>query len=448
MFGIGRSSARRAALWGGLAAVITGISLLGTGKSMGAPPVESQTALPARVHPLLVGHTKPRPSPQQGSQIFCRVPSATFRCYLPAQIRKAYSIQPLLDQGQNGAGVTIVIIDAFQDPTIADDLARFDTIAGLAPPPSFRIYTPFGLTPYNVANADQVLWSSEIALDVEWAHATAPQANIDLVLAPSDTDADVARAEEYVVDRHLGDVLSMSYIDTEQCQPPAVRTEEHAAFQTAVSRGMTLVAGSGDWGAAEFTCDGNSFIKEVGVPASDPLVTAAGGTTLNADLYTGAYHNETAWNEGESGGATGGGFSVLNPRPDYQANIGAPGSMRGVPDVAFNASTYNGIYVSWSSSDQPYKNWVFGGTSVATPQWAGIIAIADQLAGRGLGNVNPILYKLPEDGTAFRDINNGDNDWPPITGYKATKGWDAATGLGSPIADKIVYDLVNGSPPQ
>ena len=445
MLGIGRSLARTVALCAGLAAVIA-ISLLVTVTSSGAPRMESRVALPARAHPLLVGHAKPHPSPKQGNQIFCRVPSATYRCYLPAQIRAAYSIQPLLDQGLNGSGVTIVIIDAFQDPTIANDLARFDAIAGLAPPPSFHTYAPYGLTPYDVTNPDQVLWSGEIALDVEWAHATAPQANIDLVLAPSDTDADVARAEEYVIDRHLGQVVSMSYIDTEQCQPPAVRADEHAAFQKAVSKGMTLVAGSGDWGAAEFTCDGNSFIKEVGVPSSDPLVTAVGGTSLDADLYSGAYHNESAWNEGESLGATGGGLSVLNSRPAYQANIGAPGSMRGVPDVALNASEYNGTYVSWASSDQPFQNWSFGGTSVATPQWAGIIAIADQLAGRGLGNVNPSLYSLP--GTAFRDINNGDNDWPPITGYKATKGWDATTGLGTPIADKIVYGLVNGSPPK
>jgi subtilase family serine protease len=344
--------------------------------------------------------------------------------------------------------MTIVIIDAFQDPTITDDLARFDTIAGLAPPPSFKIYAPFGVTPYDLNNADQQIWSSEIALDVEWAHAIAPQAKINLVLAPSDTDAEIATVEKYVADRHLGDVLSMSYVDAELCQPPAVRTEEHAAFQTAVSKGMTLVAGSGDWGAAEFTCDGNSFFKAVAVPSSDPLVTAVGGTSLNADLYSGAYHNETAWNEGESNGATGGGFSVLISRPDYQANIGAPGSMRGVPDVAANASVYNGVYVSWASSNQGFKNWVFGGTSVATPQWAGIVAIADQAAGHSLGNINPTLYTLPNDGTALRDINNGDNDWPPITGYKAAKGWDPTTGLGSPIADTLVNDLVNGSPLQ
>jgi subtilase family serine protease len=419
-----------------------------TAQALAISRAHSNTALPGRMHPLMAGHPKPHPGPQQDAQIFCRVPSATYRCYLPAQIRNAYSIQPLLSGGQNGAGVTIVIIDAFQDPTIADDLARFDAVAGLGPPPSFRTYAPFGLAPYDVTDADQVLWSGEVAIDVEWAHATAPQANIDLVLAPTDSDADVAKVEKYVIDRRLGDVVSMSYGDTEQCQPATVRTEEHAAFRAAVSHGMTLVAGSGDWGAAEFTCDGSSFIKAVAVPSSDPLVTAVGGTTLDADLGSGAYHNETTWNEGKSLGAGGGGFSVLNPRPDYQAGIGAAGSTRGVPDVAFNASEYNGIYVSWASADQPFTNWSFGGTSVGTPQWAGLIAIADQVAGRGLGNVNPILYQLPKDGTAFRDINNGDNDWPPITGFKATKGWDAATGLGAPIADDVVYDLVTRSPSQ
>ncbi len=233
-------------------------------------------------------HTPPVPTSLSNGQLFCQRPSAQYHCYLATQIRNAYQIEPLLDRGANGAGTTIAIIDAYQNPTMAGDLAHFDSLNGLDAPPRFRTFAPYGLTPFDPNDPNQVGWSAEIALDVEWAHAIAPEAKIDLYLALSSTDADTARVEEYVIAHHTADVISMSYSDAEQCEPTNVRAKEHAAFAAGTEDGITLVAGAGDWGAAQYSCDGNSFIKAVGVPASDPLVTGVGGTTLHADLKTGS----------------------------------------------------------------------------------------------------------------------------------------------------------------
>jgi subtilase family serine protease len=446
MVGARRSSRMaRALLARSRVALFGGISVLAVAMPTQAVASPGTAGLLAHhMHPLGLMHM---PTSLSNGQPSCHKPSAQFHCYLPAQIRNAYGIEPLLDHGADGAGTTIAIVDAFQNPTMAQDLARFDAVSGLPAPPSFRILAPHGLTQFDPNDPNQVGWSAEIALDVEWAHAIAPAANIVLVLAPGSSDADTAQAEEYVISHRLADVLSMSYIDTEQCEPTNVRSQEHAAFHRATREGMTLVAGSGDWGAAQFTCDGNSFIKAVGVPASDPLVTAVGGTTLHANLKTGRYQDEVVWNEGTDNGAGGGGFSALYRRPSYQAAIEAPGSMRGVPDVAYNASAFWGVYVAWGSSGQPGPpDWSFSGTSCGPPQWSGIVSIADQLAGHELGNINPTLYQVNSEDNAFHDITIGDNTFGQITGYQAADGWDPASGLGSPIAVNLIPRLATSSP--
>jgi len=322
-------------------------------------------------------------------------------------------------------------------------LASFDSAFDL-PAPNFRTIAPFGLTPFDPTNSDQVSWSGEIALDVEWAHAVAPRASIVLALAPTDADADQVATERYVIEHRLGSVLSMSYTEAEQCLDPTLRVQEHVLFEEATDRGMTLLSGAGDQGAAQFSCDGSTFIKAVGTPASDPNVTAVGGTTLIANLKTGEYESESVWNEPQYSpiSAGGGGFSSLYPRPEYQDGS-VPSAMRGLPDVAMNASELYGVVIAWGSSGQPGAEWwVFGGTSVGTPIWAGIVAIADQDSGRDLGNINPALYRASrQDQPVFHDIIMGNNDFPPISGYSAAPGWDAASGLGSPIASNLVATL-------
>jgi subtilase family serine protease len=370
----------------------------------------------------------------------CQSPSAQFKCYGPAQIRKAYNIRPLLNRGLDGSGQTIVIIDAFQNPTMRSDLAAFDSVFGLPAPPSFKTIAPDGLTPFDPSNPDQVGWSGEIALDVEWAHAIAPNANIVLALASSDNDADLLAVQRYVVRHSLGHVISMSFGEAEQCMVASVQTQEHAVFRRAVASGITLLSSSGDTGAAEPSCDGSTFIKAASIPASDPLVTGVGGTDLVANLKTGAYGSESVWNEPQYPLAGGGGFSSLYSRPAYQDGVSS-NPQRGVPDVAMTASAAHGVVVAWGSSGSPGEYWIFDGTSVGSPIWGGIVSIADQSAGHGLGNINPTLYQL--NASDYHDITTGNNDFQGIIGFAALPGWDAASGLGSPIVRSLVPDLTH-----
>jgi uncharacterized repeat protein (TIGR01451 family) len=363
------------------------------------------------------------------------------QCYSPSEIRTAYGVDQL---GLDGTGETIVIVDAFGSPTIDHDLTTFDQIFGLPAAPSFTVLNPYGAT-FDSTNPDDVSWASEVTLDVEWAHAIAPGANIDLVLAKSDHDPDLEAALQYAVSNHLGSVMSMSFGEAEACVAPAILSGTHDIFQTATNDGMTLLAASGDQGAAFPTCDNSSFMKAVGSPASDPLVTGVGGTALVTSDIGGTYQSESVWNEPDFNAAGGGGFSSAYPAPSYQSGLGL--SSRGVPDVAYNAAYNGGVLGVWSSSGQGSDLvFVFGGTSAGSPQWAGLVALADQHAGHALGLLNPTLYRIASDSESyaqgFHDITTGDNTYHgvqlTIPGYPATTGWDPATGLGSPRANGLV----------
>src|SRR5262249_48558595 len=159
---------------------------------------------------------------------------------------------PVLDQGIDGSGHTIVIVDAFQSPTIVHDLTLFDAVFGL-PNPSFHITAPDGLTPFNPASANQAGWAGEITLDVEWAHAVAPGASIELVLAKSNDDADILSATKFAVDHNLGDVISQSFGEGESCVDPNLLAAQHKVFQDANAKRITLIASAGDQGAAQPT---------------------------------------------------------------------------------------------------------------------------------------------------------------------------------------------------
>lgn len=375
-------------------------------------------------------------------------------CFGPDQIRAAYGIQPLLDAHITGAGRTIVIIDAYQSPTIASDLAAFDALWGLPAPPRFTIESPDGLTPFNVHDPNQVGWSSEISLDVEWAHAIAPGAAIVLVLAKSHLDADILSVTKWAVEHNIGDVISQSFGEAEMCADPELIRQEHALFDLANDKGMTLVAASGDQGAAQPTCDATSFIRSASTPASDPQVTAVGGTLLVADGRTGAYQSESAWHD--TTGGTGGGFSTIYRRPGYQAPLQDKNKQRGVPDVALAGAMNGGVIGVWSvpcllSPAPPpcaalgYLPVKFWGTSASTPQWAGIVALTDQMGGRRLGSINTRLYHIGMSeaySSAFHDVTLGNNSFHAITGFSAAPGWDATTGLGSPRVANLIPLLI------
>ncbi len=352
----------------------------------------------------------------------CQQLGAPIPCYGPMQIRTAYDVPSRTD----GAGTTIVIIDGFQSPTVSADLAAFDTLWGLAPA-NLRIPPPpDGRTP---PDSSQIGWFVEQAIDVEWAHAVAPGAHLVLVQAKTGDDADILSATKYAIDNNLGDVISMSFSEAESCPTAAFLADEHAAFERAVANGISLVAASGDNGAAERTCAG-ALVSGVATPASDPLVTAVGGTTLVADPITGAYGSETAWSHG------GGGFSAVYRRPGYQAPFQKNNTARGLPDVAWSADRFG-----FGPSIVLGMKFKATGTSVATAEWAGVTALAVEAAGHRLGTFNISLYhagKSHDAATRFHDITSGNNNSTAFQGASAAPGWDPVTGLGTPDVANLV----------
>lgn len=368
-------------------------------------------------------------------------------CYGPDQITRAYGVQGLRQRNITGAGSTMVIVDAYGSPTIQTDLHAFDTAWGLLDPP-FNVLTPNGV------NGTDFGWAGETTLDVEWSHAMAPGAAITLVVAPSNSDVDLYNAITYAVDHNLGDVISLSFGENESCVDPKLMAAEHQVFQKAASKGISVVASAGDFGSAQFTCDGSSFTTAVSFPASDPLVTALGGSMLTANAATGQYIGETAWNEsGVFNAAGGGGYSVLNQRPDYQSGVTGATPGRAVPDLALNSSIDGGVVVYQSDplSGQEYVS-IVGGTSVASPEFAGLVANGVQIAHHRLGFLNKSLYRLGEDslsGTTFHDITSGNNILflSGIAGYTVQPGWDAVTGWGTPKADELLPLLIDHERP-
>jgi subtilase family serine protease len=327
-----------------------------------------------------------------------------------------------------------------------------------------------------------------VSLDVETAHAIAPMANILLVTTPTAETLGVQgfpqmmAAEDYVVQHHLATVISQSLASAEDAFGSAQSLLKlRYAFVHAAQNGVTVLGASGDGGTANGTKtpvgQGGSLIPYPTVewPASDPLVTGIGGTYLCTDPTNTAARvtdssvapSKCIANPGaaEVGWTfSGGGFSHVFTKPAYQdtlpAGSTAIGTMRGVPDVAFQASAGTGalVYITLPPDGSSgllcggapcSTGWYdIGGTSLSTPQWAGLIAIADQLNGGGLGPINTALYKIGADPTRyandFFDITLGNNTADPtVAGYPATTGWDPVTGLGTPNAANLIPDLVS-----
>jgi subtilase family serine protease len=391
-------------------------------------------------------------------------------CYDPYQIRHAYNIDTLIGAGWDGRGKTIVIIDAFQSPNILQQLNVYNTFYGLpslnglgAPPNAslgtFTQVAPDGLTPFDPGNGDMIGWAQEISLDVLWAHAIAPGANITLVLSKSDADADILSATRYAIDHNLGDVISQSFGENESCVDPDILTQEHQIFADATLKGITLFASSGDDGAGQPTCDGSALVQAASSPATDPLVTAVGGTELHAARYCltslgcnpsqnpapGTYQGEIVWNEPDYG-AGGGGFSVLYDEPAYQKGTIHGGKQRGEADVSYSAAVLHGVLTYLNIPGIPSGFYLFGGTSAGSPQWAAIVAIADQKAGYNLGFINKAAYHLgqapPHYAVSFHDVTSGNNAAFGVAGFSAGPGWDVPTGLGTPPADQLVDKLI------
>jgi len=375
------------------------------------------------------------------AQLMCKAPL----CFGPAQLRAAYDIQPLLTTGVNGTvidgtGATIVIVDAFSNPYIQSDLATFDTDFGLGATPQVTIVPPpDGSTQFDPNDPNQFGWAIEISLDVEWAHVVAPGANIVLVLAKSNQDADLLSATRYAIDNNLGDVISQSFAEAESAAGFEFLREEHAVFERAAAKGITLVAGAGDFGATNRIGPRSlATVPAVATPASDPDVTAVGGTRLTIDSVSGAWVGETAWNDvlPHGSGASGGGFSSVYKRPGYQAPFIDGNQQRGLPDVSYSASAFGATWLVSMGNV-----FAVDGTSGGVPQWAGIDALSRQFAGHRQSQLNIRLYHIAKSaayGDAFHDITTGNNSFAGVQGYNAGPGWDPVTGLGTPDVFKLV----------
>jgi subtilase family serine protease len=339
---------------------------------------------------------------------------ATVSGYTPTDFRDAYNLNVTYFNTSGtwvaalGTGQTIAIVDAYHDPNLASDLAKFDS--------TFKLPVA-SLTQVNLAGtASDDGWAEEEALDVEWAHVAAAGAKLIVVEAASDSITDLMNAVNVARNIAGVSVVSMSWGGSEFSGQSAY----DSYFTTPAGHTpITFVAATGD----------SSAFAGAEWPASSPNVLAVGGTTLR--LSSGSYGFETAWS------GSGGGLSQVEGEPGYQASVQSTG-VRTLPDVSINANPNTGYYVLFTAPSTGVISWQeVGGTSASAQVWAGFIADADQgRAMLGLATLNgttqtlPALYALPS--SAFHDVTSGSN------GYRATSGYDLATGLGTPIGNMVI----------
>lgn len=324
----------------------------------------------------------------------------------PAKVAQAYNFP----SNYQGAGEVIAIIDAYDDPNIEADLNTFSTQFDLPACTTAngcftKMFTPSGPPQGNTA------WAEEIALDVEWAHAMAPQAKILLVEA-ADAANDLYNAVAVAISQNPS-VITMSWGGGEFSSEVTL----DPLFQNSP---CPVVASTGDYGTGTM------------YPSTSPYVVAAGGTQLTLDA-NGNYVSEVAWN------SSGGGVSLFEPEPAFQTSYVTPqaSGMRGVPDVAYNASPGSGfsIYDTYGKG-----GWlVVGGTSASAPQWAALIADMKSAKKGNFGNFNASLYSVAREYSfnLIHDVTSGSNGG---CGYYCTahSGYDYVTGLGSPNAGNLI----------
>ena len=372
----------------------------------------------------------------------------------PAQAWAAYDLGPLLRAGINGKGQTIAVVDPFGSPTIAHDAAVFDKRFGL-PPLSLRVIQPAGAVPRYRAAEAQTGAAGETTLDVEWAHAMAPGAKILLVETPAaeiegrSGFPQIIKAEKYVIRHHLAGVISQSFGATEQTfASPAGLRALRGSFLLAAKPAyrVTVLAATGDTGAAGYTYSMAGVFPSPAVswPASDPLVTAVGGTELDLSPSGRRRSADVAWPQG------GGGRSSVFARPAYQQGLpGVTRAHRLIPDISMDGSCDSGMAAfGVGQSALPKPGWfVACGTSLSTPLLAGLVALAGQQAGHSLGLINPALYQMAAArDRGIVDVRHGDNSYPlsgvpSVKGFTAGPGYDLTTGLGTVDAAYFVPEL-------
>ena len=468
-----------------------------------AAVVAAATSAPAASRPdSSTGATAPKISIRPGvvhlGKVFSGAPTTAqcekqfqVACYVPAQLQKAYNLAPLFKRGITGKGRTIAIVDSFGSPTIKNDLAFFDKTFGLPAPPSFKILAPAGKIPkWDPKNSDMVGWAGETTLDVEWAHAMAPGANIVLIETPvSETEGvtgfpQIVTAETKVLSNpkafgvNKPDVISQSFSATEQTFTTGIKQINdnglRDSYKLAAARGVTVLTATGDSGAADVGLDLSTYFTKpvTSWPDSDPLVTGVGGTHVR--LNSNGTFTSVAWNDtfshavqeyifGDAGPnplAGSGGKSILFSRPTWQNGVkSVTGNARGVPDIALSAAC-NGladVYESFPAGTGLPNGWYPScGTSEATPEFAGIVALAAQVAGHSLGLINPALYRLSaQHAPGLVDVTSGSNivsftqgGKKYTFGFPAKKGYDLVTGVGTINGAFFAYELAGQRVPR
>jgi subtilase family serine protease len=450
----------------------------------------ASTKIVYQVHPIAIKSSVGAPSsarPAQGGLGTGKWPFTPgqcvalngLACYTPAVFHTAYQIPWTINGAWAGTGQSVAIIDAYGSPTVASDLATFDAEFGL-PAANLHVWYPLGKPTYNPRqHLGETGWAEETSLDVQTVHDLAPGATINLVVAPTPAGNALNLAEQFAVQHHLGSAMTMSFGIPEAAfrGNNSQMMQANAIYAQAAKEGISVFASSGDSGATNGAATPNANF-----PASDPNVTAAGGT----DLFVGAdasptstnyaYDGETAWADFNSStcpfgcaygpfGATGGAPSAVFPAPTWQTGLtswdaaamaaGDTNMMRTTSDVAFNASVYTASMIYLGFLGKKSNFYFFGGTSEASPSWAAITADLDQAVSAAagtqttLGLMSPVLYGLASSPTTyaadFHDVTVGENNDPAsATGFSAGTGYDLPTGLGTPIVTGLLNSLAPG----
>jgi kumamolisin len=361
-----------------------------------------------------------RVRPQHGNVRWMASPAAkSLASFTPVQLASLYDFP----QGDGkGQCIGIIELGGGYRPT---DLKTYFSSVGVSMPKVSAVSVDHAK---NHPTGDPNGPDGEVMLDIEVAGAIAPAANIVVYFAPN-TDAGFLDAISTAIHdtTNKPSVISISWGASESAWTQQAMTAFDQAFQSAAALGITVCIASGDSGSSDGVDDGADHVN---FPASSPYALACGGTTLAASAT--AISKETVWNDGANGGSSGGGVSTFFALPSWQEGLSAaraggaksPLKMRGVPDVAGDASPTTGYDVRVDG-----QNTVIGGTSAVAPLWAGLIARINAIKGANAGYMNPALYKNP---SALADITQGNNG-----DFQAASGWDACTGLGRPDGQKV-----------
>jgi subtilase family serine protease len=368
----------------------------------------------------------------------------------PADFATIYDLNPLFTAGTNGTGSSIAI--AARSNIKLGDVESFRSMAAL--PANDPTVTVDGADPGLVAHD-----RDESTLDAEWAGATAPSAEVNLVVARSTATTDgIDLSAAWIVNHAAAPVVSVSYGTCEQQMGTAELAFYNSLWQQAAAEGMSVFVSSGDAGAAGCSAPTANAGPNAAVNGlcSSPYSTCVGGTEFDEGANSAEYWSSTnsagygsalsyipeeVWNESAANGGTGlwasgGGVSTVYAQPPWQADVDGAAGMRSVPDVALAAADHDGYFVAENGS-----YWIASGTSVAAPSFAGIMALVIQAQhGAPQGNANPRLYSMansPSD--PFHPTPSGDNSVPGVAGFSATGGtYNLATGLGSVDAERLV----------